>query len=120
MENKKDEKKITYFILLHIALIIYALGSFFSKSASFESFLSFKYCCFYAGLLGTLFLYALIWQQAIKHIDLTTAFANKGITIVWGLLIGKLIFGEDISLKKILGTIIIIVGIIIVVNDNGK
>ena len=120
MIKKNEGNQFFYFLILHIALVIYSLGGFFSKSASYEIFLSFKYCCFYAGLLGTLFLYALIWQQAIKHIDLTTAFANKGITIVWGLLIGKMIFGEEISIKKILGTLIIISGIIIVVNDDGK
>lgn len=67
-----------------------------------------------------MFLYAIIWQQVIKRIDLTIAFANKGITVVWGLLIGKVIFGEEINLKKIVGAIIIIIGIIVVVTEDGK
>ena len=65
-----------------------------------------------------MFLYAVIWQQVIKHIDLTVAFANKGITVVWGLLIGKVFFGEEITIKKLIGVIILIVGIIIVVSEE--
>ena len=67
-----------------------------------------------------MFLYAIIWQQVIKHIDLTVAFANKGVTVVWGLLIGKIIFDEEMSLKKIAGAVIIIIGIIVVVTEDGK
>ena len=67
-----------------------------------------------------MFLYAIIWQQVIKRIDLTVAFANKGITVVWGLMIGKGIFNEEISLMKIVGAVIIIIGIIVVVTEDGK
>ena len=120
METKKFNEKIKYFIFLHTALLIYSFGGVFSKFASAENFLSLKYCVFYAGLLVTLFIYAVIWQQVIKHINLTSAFACKGIIVVWGLLFGRIIFGEDITLKKIIGILIIIAGIIIVVNDDGK
>lgn len=67
-----------------------------------------------------MFLYAIIWQQVIKRIDLTVAFANKGITVVWGLLIGQVIFDEELSLNKIAGAVIIIIGIIVVVTEDGK
>ena len=113
-----QKNKIAYFLLLHTAFFIFSIGGYFSKSASFEIFLSIRYCCFYFGFLTTMFLYAVIWQQVIKHIDLTVAFANKGITVVWGLLIGKVFFGEEITIKKLIGVIILIVGIIIVVSEE--
>lgn len=120
MEKIKNASVLKDFFLLHIAFFIYSMGGIFSKYASAENFLSFRYCCFYAGLLITLFVYAFMWQQTIKKINLTTAFANKGITVVWGLVTGRLIFGEEITFKKIAGAVIIITGIVIMVTDDGK
>ena len=49
----------------------------------------------YGGMLAALVVYAFGWQQVIKHLPLTTAYANKAITVVWGILLGFLLFGGE-------------------------
>ena len=111
-------KKIIPFIYLHILLFIYSLGAICSKLAGEQAFLSFKFILFYGLVLANLFLYAIIWQQILKKMSLVTAYANKAITVVWGMLWGILLFKEKITVWNIIGAIIIIIGIVLVVTDD--
>lgn len=102
-----------YFLLLHTLLIIYSLGGICSKKASAESFLSLEFLLYYLLLLLTLVVYALGWQQIIKVLPLSTAFANKAVTVVWGLVWGKLLFNENITTGKLIGIGFIVAGIVL-------
>ena len=113
-----DKKK--YLIYLHILLIIYSLSAVCSKLASVEKFMSFMFCLFYGLVLFLLALYALCWQQIIKHLPLTMAYANKAVTVVWGILWGLLLFGEMITVGKIIGALLVITGIVIYAISDGK
>ena len=57
-------------------------------------------------------------MQIIKHLPLTTAYANKAIGIVWGILWGIIIFGEQIKWNMIVGAVIVIAGVILVVKSD--
>ena len=57
--------------------------------------------------------YALGWQQVIKRMPLTTAYANRGITVVWGIFWGAVFFGEAVTPFKLVGAALIIVGIVL-------
>lgn len=114
-ENKAGIKD---YIFLHAILIMYSLGGVFSKSAAQHEFLSFGFILFYGLVLANLFVYAILWQQALKRLPLTTAFANKSITVVWGMLWGILFFREKISLFMIIGAAVIVFGIYLVVTDH--
>lgn len=98
---------------LHILLFIYSLGGIFSKLAAGTAFFSTDFLQLYTALLLILFLYAIGWQQILKRMPLTLAFANKAITIVWGIVFGKLFFNEEISIGKIIGALLIMAGIIL-------
>ena len=100
-------------ILLHILLVVYSFGGIFSKSAAFEDFLSFKWCLYYGGVILLMAIYALGWQQIIKHMPLTSAYANKAVTTVWGLVWGVIFFKEKITLGKLFGIILIVVGVVL-------
>ena len=113
-----DKKK--YLIYLHILLIIYSLSAVCSKLASVEKFMSFRFCLFYGLVLFLLALYALCWQQIIKHLPLTMAYANKAVTVVWGILWGLLLFGEMITAGKIIGALLVITGIVIYALSDGE
>ena len=113
---KENKKKIL--ILLHILILIYSLLGICSKLAAQEEFLSFKFCLFYFVVILNLGIYAICWQQIIKRLPLVTAFANKAITVAWGILWGMLFFHEKITVNKIIGAVIIIVGIVLVVTDT--
>ena len=49
---------------------------------------------------------------------LTIAYANKGITIIWGIFWGAILFKEAITIKTIIGGAIILAGIYMVVTNN--
>lgn len=108
------------FIVLHGIFLFYSLGGIASKLASGQPFLSFRFCLFYGAVLFVLFVYAILWQQAIKKFPLTVAYSNKAATIVWGMIWGKMFFQEIIKWNMMLGTVIVISGIIIVVHADEK
>ena len=105
-------------VALHVVLAIYSVTSIMSKLASGFEPLSLGFCACYAGVLVLLAFYALAWQQIIKRLPLTTAFANKAITVVWGLVWGILIFGEQINVFKIIGCALIVVGVVVFARDE--
>ena len=74
----------------------------------------------YGGMLAALVVYAFGWQQVIKHLPLTTAYANKAITVVWGILLGFLLFGESITPRQFIGAAVIIVGIVLFVRADNE
>lgn len=98
---------------LHILIAFYSLTGVFSKLASAEPFLSMRFCLFYGGVLVLLGVYAIVWQQIIKKLPLTTAFANKAVTVVWGLVWGLLIFHEAITPGKLAGAVLVMTGVIL-------
>lgn len=116
--KKFDKEKIMPFVQLHILLFLFSLGSVCSKIAGQAEFLSMKFIFFYGLVLVILFGYALVWQQILKKLPLVTAYANKAVTVIWGLLWGTIIFKEQITIWNILGAAIIIFGIYMVVSSD--
>lgn len=118
--KKIDTSNITikYLVYLHILLAVYSLSGVCSKMASQNEFLSFRFIFWYGLVILNLGLYAIVWQQIIKHLPLTTAYANKAITIVWGILWGVIFFQEQIKWNMIVGAIIVIAGVIVVVKSD--
>lgn len=112
------KSRIFNYLFLHIALIIYSLTSVLSKSAADKTGVVFV--LLYGAVLCCLMLYAVLWQGVLKRFPLTTAFANKAIVIVWGILWGWLFFREEVTWNKLVGVAVIIVGILIVVRENDE
>lgn len=108
------------YIILHLIILLYSLSGVFSKLAASEHFLSFRFCLFYGAVMVLLSVYALVWQQVIKQIPLTTAFANKAASTVWGLIWGVILFQEQITIGKIAGIAVIIVGIVVYFWGEGE
>lgn len=100
-------------ILLHLMLMCYSFSGVLSKLAAEQSFLGPRFCLCYGGIIALLGVYALAWQQIIKRLPLTTAFANKAVTVVWGLVWGALIFHESITWGKLLGVALVVSGVIL-------
>lgn len=113
-----SRKRIKNLIFLHIMLMIYSISGIFSKMASKEEFLSVKFCLYYIGIIALLGFYAIAWQQAIKRLPLTVAYANKAVTVIWGLIWGILFFSEKISAGKCFGIIMITIGILLYVKAD--
>lgn len=109
--NKVSKINIKDYMFLHAVLLMYSLISLLSKVAANEPFMSIKFIVLYTGIIGILFTYALLWQQVLKRFQLTTAFANKSMVIVWGMIWGNIFFMENISCNMIIGTGIIFYGV---------
>lgn len=117
--NLLNYGKFKQYIFLHVSLFIYSLSGILGKISSQYEFMSIKFIIFYILLLINLFIYAILWQKNLKNIPLTTAFANKSIIVIWGMIWGYILFNEKISLNMIVGSLVICIGIYMVV-DNGK
>ncbi|MBR2677362.1 MAG: transporter [Solobacterium sp.] len=101
------------YILLHILLAVYSLTSVFSKLAAQEEFLSLRFCLYYGAMILLLGVYAIGWQQVIKRLPLTEAFANKAVTVLWGFIYGIILFHEGVTIWKLVGLALIITGIVL-------
>ena len=118
MKNKQKKFDIKTYAVLHFILLLYSFVGVFMKLAFQNAFFSLHFLLF-AGL-AVLFLgvYALLWQQVLKKLPLTIAFTNKAICIAWGMLWGALILGDNITWYKIVGSVIVFAGVVLVVADN--
>ena len=107
-------------LALNVLLMFFSLGGIFSKLASKQSFLSLKFILCYGALLFIMFVYAIGWQQIIKRLPLTMAYANRAITIVWGIIWGLLFFNEKLNVGKIIGAVIVIAGVLLYVTESDE
>ncbi len=110
--------KRTAVVVMHIIFFIYVLAAVSLKIASGESFMSFKFIIYYGISLCSLAVYSFAWQQILNVLPLSVAFSNKAVTIIWGMLLGYLIFAETISLRMVFGAAIIVIGMLLVVRDG--
>ena len=104
--------------LLHLLLLFYSLGGICSKLAGREPLLSFRFILLYGGLLFIMLVYAVGWQQLIKRMPLTTAYSNKAVGLLWSTLWGVLLFQEKLTLRMVVGAVIVVCGVVMVVRAD--
>ena len=51
---------------------------------------------------------------------MTTAYANKAVTIGWGIVLGHFVFHEKVSVRQILAAVIIVIGAVLYVIADGE
>ena len=93
--------------------MLYACVSIFTKYASQSEFMSWNYVWAVLSAIGVMGLYAMLWQQILKRVELSFAYMFKGTSIVFVMLLAHVIFGEQITWNNIIGAIIIILGILL-------
>lgn len=113
---EKANKKT--FIALHLLLLLFSLSSVLSKLAASQEFLSLSFFLCYGGVIAILGVYAIGWQQILKRLPLTVAFANKAVTLVWSMVFGALLFGEHIGVKQLIGCALAVAGVILFVSAD--
>ena len=106
-------KKLILYLALIFSIFISSVSGVMAKYASFQEWMSFKFFLFYALEIFMLGVYAIIWQQVIKHINLSIAYVFKATTLIWTLIWGIFIFNETFTVTKIIGVAIVIGGIMI-------
>lgn len=119
MEQKKKRKfDIKTYAVLHAILLLYSFVGVLMKLAFQQAFLSLPFFLLAGAAVACLGVYALVWQQVLKKLPLTVAFTNKAICIAWGMLWGALFLGDVITWYKIVGSLIVFAGVVLVVSNN--
>lgn len=116
----KKLNKFKDIIFLQLVVVIYTISSVVAKFASNYEFLSPKFILVYALEIIFLGIYAILWQQVIKKFDLSIAYANRALGLLWSMIWAVLFFKDTITLKNIIGVVIVIIGTIIVNSDYDK
>lgn len=114
------KSKAPVFLLMHAGFIFYSLYTILGKYAAKYEFMSFNFCLMYCIMIFILGVYAILWQQVLKHIDISIAFSNKSITIVWAMIWGLIFFNEKTSIRQIAGALVIGCGIFILMTGGRK
>lgn len=111
-------EKIKTVAKLQIVVLIYTFASIFAKLASGEKIFSIPFFLFTGLELVVLFLYALIWQQIMKKTELTVAYANREMYLLWSLLWAVIFFHNKITAANVIGCIFVIVGTVVITSDD--
>ena len=111
-------KRFKSILLLHFIILLYSGVSICLKIAASHEFLSLTWCMLYGAVVFILGVYALLWQQVLKKLPLNFAYANKAVTVAWGMLFGILFFKETVELKHIIGAVIVLLGVVVMVTAN--
>ena len=117
---KKTKQSWKALIMLQFAVLIYTFAGIFGKLASGYPVLSLPFIGLYAAEVVVLGIYAILWQQVIRHIDLSVAYANKGISLLWSLLWALLLFHETITIGNVLGILVVMAGIFLVNSEPAE
>ena len=116
--NYKKKIAIKDVLILQIIVAIYTLSGVAGKFASGNRFLSWGFILFYGMEIAVLGVYALLWQQIIKKFDLSVAYANRSIALLWSLVWAVVFFHERVTVQNVIGVLIVIAGTIIVNTDD--
>lgn len=117
-KNSKSKISIKWMLILQMVVLLYTTSSIFMNFAKGFKPFSLQMILLMGGAVFVLGIYAILWQQIIKNIDLSFAYANRSIALLWSMLWAFLIFGEKITPQNIIGVIIVIVGTVIVNSDH--
>ena len=111
-------RQIKSFFLLLGMVIVFSFSGVFTKLAGQEPFLSGKFILLYGCALCLMGLYAIVWQQILRRIPLTTAYAARATGIAWSMVWGLLFFQEEIRWNMVLGAAVIMFGVYRVVTAD--
>ena len=108
------------YLSLYLFLMVYSTSGIISKLAAAQPFLSSSFLLLYALEILILGFYAVGWQQFIKRMPLSVAYANKAVTVIWGCVWGALIFHEQLSAGKVVGGLMVLGGVMLYGLEDGR
>ncbi|MBP3255074.1 MAG: EamA family transporter [Clostridia bacterium] len=116
--DKNKKNLIRNILILQAIIAVYTLSSVVAKFASGKEFLSIEFIVLYGVEILILGIYAVLWQQIIKKFQISIAYANRAMSLLWAILWAVVFFHEEVTIKNIIGVIIVIIGTIIVNKDE--
>ena len=109
--------RVLLYLALHAGFFLSSFSGLCAKMAASQTQI-WKLFAWYAADLMIMGIYAVLWQQILKRLPLTVAYANKPVGLIWAMIWGSLIFHERITLKMLAGAAVIFAGIYLVVTDH--
>ena len=100
-------------LALLLVYLLYAFEPIAAEITSHKDMLSWQFWLGLCTVIGILGLYAICWQQILKHINLSVAYMFKGTSLIFVLMLSYILMGEQITLWNIIGSIVIIIGLIV-------
>jgi len=110
--------KLRELAVLQFAVMIYTLSGVAAKNAALYEPLSWPFILCYGIEIAILGVYAILWQQLIKRFDLSVAYANRSMAILWSMIWAVVFFHEVITVKNIIGVLIVLTGTMIINSDD--
>lgn len=111
-------KKVKNVILLQGVVIIYTISSVMSKEASASKGQLLRFFFFFGMEFVLLGIYAVLWQQMIKRFELSVAYANRSMAVLWSMVWAVIFFHDTITVKNIVGVLLVVAGTAIVNMDT--
>lgn len=116
-----SKMKYKSLLLLHFNILIFSLTGIFSKcaanSVNQNGLFDIHTMLFGALMLLNCGIYAIFWQQTLKRFDVHVAYVHKAVYNIWSLLWAVLIFSEQITIGNVIGTALIIIGIVVMQDE---
>lgn len=110
--------KTIQYISLVLVYLFYAGISVIMKYTGLQQPLTIEWCMGFVLLVGTLGIYAIAWQQILKHIELGVAYMFKGLSLFFIMVLLAICYGEPITPIKLVATGIIMVGVTLYAKSN--
>jgi drug/metabolite transporter (DMT)-like permease len=120
MEKIRNKSRLGRFLLLQLSVFVYSFSMVAARLASQNDFLTPGYILFFGLEIAILGIYAVLWQQVIKRFDLSVAYINKSVTLLWSMLWNYLIFSQGITFRKVLGVLIVMAGVVFMNLGEGR
>lgn len=103
---------------LHFSVFLFSTTGIFSKLLA-NSFNQNGFWHPFTFLYGSLILmdcavYAFVWQRVLSRMDVHVAYSHKAVSNIWNLIWAVFLFSEPVSAGNIAGTLMIIIGVMIV------
>ena len=118
MDTAKKKTDWKLIAALQLSVLLFSVSSVLMKLAAAHPMLSWPWLGLYFGALCIIGVYALLWQQFLKRVPLTTAYANRAMSMLWSMVFGVLIFGERVTWNMLFGAAVIAFGVYLVVTGD--
>jgi drug/metabolite transporter (DMT)-like permease len=90
-----------------------------SKMASTSDGNMVKFLFWFGLEFVVLGIYAVLWQQMIKRFELSVAYANRSMAVVWSMIWAVIFFHDNITVNNIIGVCLVVAGTFII-NVEGE
>ena len=109
------KREVTYKQVLELmgVFLLYALEPIAAKITSQQEWTTLQFWLGLCAIFGILGVYAILWQQLLKHIQLGVSYMFRGSTLIYVMVLSAIILGETITIYNCVGAVMIVAGIIL-------